>query len=68
MKSIVDMLTYSLDITTKLNITIHKMILFPYLPFFLLSSKRNLYCIFSTPLSPSCEEGTEKGACFWKNK
>ncbi len=34
MKSIVDMLTYSLDITTKLNITTHKMILFPYLPFF----------------------------------
>ena len=33
MKSIVDMLTYSLDITTKLNITIHKMILLPYLLF-----------------------------------
>ena len=43
-----------------LNITTHKMILLPYLPFFFYDHNvisLLLIVFFSTPLSPSCEEG-----------
>ena len=34
------------------------MILLPYLPFFFyVHNVNSFYCIVSTPLSPSCEEG-----------
>ena len=52
-----------------LNITTHKKILLPYLLFFFYGHNViSLFCIVSTPLSPSCEEGTEKDAYFGKNK